>query len=683
MSLVKLFCRSLPVCMKTGDRDERNAFINISVELNVLTSPLHKKELIVRLTDETDLLFLYSLVLGEEDFQSLKSQQGLLVDFSAFPQKFIDLLNLCLQEQSSNVPRFVLHFECPSSSLLDRSVSYLNVVETNPFKHLTHLSLKLLPGTDADTSTYLASCLKTVKQENKDMVVQLNELDSELNRRLKQTQEVLSEKTQELDKLRADWAAKLSTMSMKHADELRAEREKTASTQSTAQGRYERDRREQEKTHTKTTADLESRIQELERGNKELLDKKYKAESTMRELRAKLGSSEEESHRTRQELQSLRKQHTAADIDCHEKEKHVNQLKTRLAVLEQELRDKLQLLTRSNDLLENTQEMKTKVEDSLEQKQRHTHKLEASIRGLSDELNKANDIIRKMQGEVRNYHGKLKLRTQITTEQEKVIGEKSQVLEKQEKEIAAMKEQVAVLETQNKKMSENYESASKKLEGAEQQLKTNENVINWLNKQLNSVQHGGSLPPSTTRASDPALLRPTFRPLQGSSHSTSTLGLDKTRSGFEVVNPRTVVAQYQAAGGSTGRHSAMSGTSRDGNTPGGMVSIPEEFLADPTRQRPNPTTHLRQQHLGNKENEQPLDPKYLRSTDSGIPARTLSRGMTHAIGATRPTLSGTTTLQKNVAPPGGASSRSSAPPRANQRVGPPLASAYFPQTQLT
>ena len=38
---------------------------------------------------------------------SLKAQQGLLVDFAAFPQKFIDLLELCLSEAGKERPKYV------------------------------------------------------------------------------------------------------------------------------------------------------------------------------------------------------------------------------------------------------------------------------------------------------------------------------------------------------------------------------------------------------------------------------------------------------------------------------------------------------------------------------------------------------------------------------------------------
>ena len=55
-------------------------------------------------------------------------------------------------------PRFLLQFVVGSG--LDQGIATLHVVETNPFKHLTHLSLKFLPGSDAEVKKYLAECLK-------------------------------------------------------------------------------------------------------------------------------------------------------------------------------------------------------------------------------------------------------------------------------------------------------------------------------------------------------------------------------------------------------------------------------------------------------------------------------------------------------------------------------------------
>lgn len=66
----------------------------------------------------------------------------------------IEFHSLCL--------RFLLQLTSASSAF-DHSPSNLNIVETNAFKHLTHLSLKLLPGSDTDVKKYLAACLSTLK----------------------------------------------------------------------------------------------------------------------------------------------------------------------------------------------------------------------------------------------------------------------------------------------------------------------------------------------------------------------------------------------------------------------------------------------------------------------------------------------------------------------------------------
>lgn len=61
-----------------------------------------------------------------------------------------------------SLQRFLLQL-VSTEAILDNSPALLNVVETNPFKHLTHLSLKLLPGNDVEIKKFLADCLKCSK----------------------------------------------------------------------------------------------------------------------------------------------------------------------------------------------------------------------------------------------------------------------------------------------------------------------------------------------------------------------------------------------------------------------------------------------------------------------------------------------------------------------------------------
>ncbi len=61
-----------------------------------------------QLTDETDTFFLYTLRISEEEFQSVKLDQSILVDFAEFPQRFLDLLRFCLPSSDTETPNFAV-----------------------------------------------------------------------------------------------------------------------------------------------------------------------------------------------------------------------------------------------------------------------------------------------------------------------------------------------------------------------------------------------------------------------------------------------------------------------------------------------------------------------------------------------------------------------------------------------
>nr|XP_009920007.1 PREDICTED: LOW QUALITY PROTEIN: spindle assembly abnormal protein 6 homolog [Haliaeetus albicilla] len=483
----------------------RRVNVRVNIELLSISNPVHKKDLAVRLTDDTDPFFLYNLVISEEDFQSLKSQQGLLVDFSAFPQKFIDLLQQCIQEQNKDIPRFLLQL-VSSASVLDHTPVFLNVVETNPFKHLTHLSLKFLPGNDAEIKKFLASCLKCLKEDKMMLEEKLRKTEEDLTRQLSYTQQSLSEKSRELDKLKNEWTSYTTALTNKHTQELTNEKERALQAQAQYQQQHEQQKKELENLHQKSIQQLQNRLSELEVINKDLTERRYKGDSTVRELKAKLSGIEDECQRAKQEVLSLRRENATLDAECHEKEKLINQLQTRVAVLEQEIKDKDQLVIRTKEVLDATQEQKAILEESTEKKQSHIEKLETTIKSLSAELLKANEIIKKLQGE------------------------KEERLQKEQRELQDMGQSLQMKEQEVCKLQEQLETTMQKLEESKQLLKTNENVITWLNKQLNEIQMAKKLETSASThggvrtAISPHGMpdRPSF-PSSGISHPVSPL----------------------------------------------------------------------------------------------------------------------------------------------------------------
>ncbi len=56
--------------------------------------------------------------------------------------------------------RFLLQL---SLGAANGGMAVLNIVETNPFRHLNHLSLKFVPASDTYLKKYLAECLIAFK----------------------------------------------------------------------------------------------------------------------------------------------------------------------------------------------------------------------------------------------------------------------------------------------------------------------------------------------------------------------------------------------------------------------------------------------------------------------------------------------------------------------------------------
>lgn len=59
------------------------------------------------------------------------------------------------------------------------------------------------------------------------------------------------------------------------------------------QQQHEQQKKELEALHQRSTQQLQSRLSELEAANKDLTERRYKGDSTVRELKAKLAGAEE------------------------------------------------------------------------------------------------------------------------------------------------------------------------------------------------------------------------------------------------------------------------------------------------------------------------------------------------------------------------------------------------------
>ena len=112
-----------------------------------------QKEKIIHLevTDNEDSFFLFFLDVGESDFHTLKREQAILIDFPVFAEHLIELVIACggKRDTSENVSSLLSSSSAmnkmPSSchAKLDTAEERFSIFESNAFKQITHISLKV------------------------------------------------------------------------------------------------------------------------------------------------------------------------------------------------------------------------------------------------------------------------------------------------------------------------------------------------------------------------------------------------------------------------------------------------------------------------------------------------------------------------------------------------------------
>ncbi|KAI3381346.1 hypothetical protein SNEBB_006422 [Seison nebaliae] len=441
----------------------------------------NRKELFIRLTDDIDPFFLYTLTLDENDFQQIKSNQGLLVDFLSFPQKFIELLNLCIENQNINPPKFQLQ-------LLVNENGSLNVVEINPFKHLTHLSLLLLNGNDTEVKIYLAECLTKLKEENR---LQRKE-KNELHEKMMGEYEMLNEKLKTIQKERDSFEKEY--LLSKDAFEMKLEKHQNEDRNTIFELRNELTKRLQEQKET-IENEQKNRMTSLEKEKKYFEEKCEKCikrsnlmEDELNGLKSKEKSLMSENDRINLELSQMKNEKKCINNEQQTKDKAMNHIRTRVAVLEEETKHKDMLIERLNEQLEAEKMNIKKSEEAIERYVEDIHRSKKNIKELSYQLLEVNERLKNQEYCATTRKSKMKLKNELIKEMEKVIEDNRTSinhLKIKENELNHEKDDLTIKLNQ---LQIEVESKESKLNEALKTIESNEKMLLFLNKSVNELQ---------------------------------------------------------------------------------------------------------------------------------------------------------------------------------------------------
>ena len=249
----------------------------------------------VLLTDPTDPFFFFSLVLTESDFQNLRSQQGLLVDFASFASMIEQLLRKCIDEAQSESPKFGLVLDHSQGAESPQAV--LNFQEINPYRRLCHLSLKVCRGSDTQVKEYLADCIKKLQRDYDNFSLTMEGRNQELQTQLDRLKSQVGSKTAEFESLLKKYNEEQLTSNSRMSQELAKEKERSARELAEMQVRYDTERRQLAETQMKTMRQMENRIASLDYENKDLMERRHKNEAIIQRCNERLKSQEEDLNR--------------------------------------------------------------------------------------------------------------------------------------------------------------------------------------------------------------------------------------------------------------------------------------------------------------------------------------------------------------------------------------------------
>ncbi|XP_045118725.1 spindle assembly abnormal protein 6 homolog [Portunus trituberculatus] len=591
--------------------------LKLLVELRLKPST-PAKELLVRLTDEQDPFVLLSCLVREEDYHTLRQRQGLLVDFSAFPHKFVELVSSCIQESSKESPRFLLVLRYSEDG---GGGATLEVTEVNIFKHLCHLALTLTPASTQLKLTYLADCCKVLKAKVTAKEREAAENEHQLRQEVRQAHELLSKSSRELEQVRAELSHQAAVSSEKQAQLINQEKDRMLRMQSDADRKADRERRELEGRLNQHIEHLQAKVSSLTSQNSDLSEKKHRSESSARELRARLQSAEGDLERCRLELSHIKKQNTRIDQDNHSKSNKIRELESRASHVEGELRSRETSLAHTQQMMETIQQQKAALEVTLEERRQKLLKRENSIQLIYTELQKSLEIIKKLQKRVKEEHMASKVRGTALMEQEKVLAEKDSRLSQMSEQLQAATAKLSELTVERDELQRRLQDSTEKLQEQEKTLQTNENVISWLNKQLNEMETAGVV---TKRAPLTEAYLSSHRPTTSNIKSLGSQlasGAQPSLLFHSTPLSMTPLAQVMGAGGSAGStHTTLSSIRHLGTIP----PIPEEISPRASQDLLLGTDKM---PTTDKENSGSLDPKYLEPTK---PASIGVRGLLRA-----------------------------------------------------
>ena len=440
-----------------------------------------QSRLIIQVTNPNDPLFLYSLELSELEYQQLKNEQSLLVDFQNFPDFIVQMIDCCKKD---NNDKFTCVFNTGGqgeNNFGSNNLGILSVEEKTQYRKLSHIVLKLKAANDTTLKKYLSDLSKEYKDKYESLFQNYNDLN------------------QKFDMFQKDYAIlkenmlKMENQHKAYTDNLINEKNKEIN--SIKENNFKETKRQLESMESeknKIISDLENKISQLQgtlndttKNKTQLEEHKLKLEINQKDLEGKFAISSKELSVYKSQITTLRQENSDLNQKCLNSEKLLTEANFKNESLSQQLEEKNKSFENLKQLVDSLNTQKDSNEDTIKSLKASNNKLESKLQLSIKEINKANDIIQRLQNEIKNQKSKVKSTKNELSTQEQLINQKQMLLDEQSKTIKEIKRENEEKDQEIMGLKNQINNYTNKLNENEKLIEENKQMILYLNKNIN------------------------------------------------------------------------------------------------------------------------------------------------------------------------------------------------------
>jgi spindle assembly abnormal protein 6 len=565
--------------------------------------------------ETTPTVLYHSLVITESEFSSLRADQCLLVDFATFPSMLIDLLRLCLGGAGSGSgttaaadgaaapTRYacVLSIKDPSPGC----PSTLSVVETNHFKQLTHISLALRAGHDAAVKRFLAARLAQTKGALARASKSVETATAEIGRLKGQVVATCAcivssphsstspppppphshrnpflsfphppRAAADLTALRSSVDSREANLRVAFAAELSDARERAAAALVSSEAAARREADEAAARHASAVAELQLRLSEGQAASTRAAAAHAEVEAELRETRARLAASTADLALAQAELTRARTGLGVTDEAHMNARRELAAATTRVAVLEQKVGDQTELLARAQAQLDAATASIADLKQSAAVYKQAYEQAGEKLAISSEEINKGNGVINRLQDEFRVAKAKQKAKGEALQAAEERLRERERAFTDLQRDHDAARLALEREKHARETAEASLSSTKSHLVQARDAVAEKDQMIAWLNKELNEAgMMAGGPPVYAAQGSHGAGFRTAAGATSTPSGSSGPSAFAAPAASSHIPRPvpspapsstpasASVSARFAAAGSAPAPGSAFSGTS--------------------------------------------------------------------------------------------------------------------------